>query len=635
MVADEGERKLAAILAADVAGYSRLMGDDERATVASLKLARQVFKDRIAAHSGRLIDTAGDSVLAEFKSVVEAVQCAVEVQERLGTDNEPVPEHRKMHFRIGINLGDIIEEDDGTIYGDGVNVAARLEALAEPGGIMVSESAHMQVEGKLDIGLADAGEHEVKNIAKPVRAYRVMAEGEIVQNTRSTLRSSRILVVAVVVVAALTGLLAWQFTKISAPDEVAANETVLSLPTGPSIVVLPFINASGDAEQDYFVDDITGDLITALTRFRELFVIAQNTSFTFKGDETGAVEIGHRLGVRFALEGNVRRSADKIRVGAQFLDVDSGASLWAQTYERDLTTHDIFAIQDEITEQVVGALADPFGGVIHRIDVAKTHRKETTNLDAYECVLRAASYYRIFSPVAHLETRDCLERAVKLDPDYALAWAWLSSFYVDEHLFGFNPRPNSIARALEAAQRGVTLDPDNGLVQWFLARAHVGSGDIDALYAAANRAVALNPNSATVIAAAGLHMAYTGRWERGTALVRKAIRLNPNYQGWYHYPLALDRFLKGEYELALKEAQKVNIPGFYWTQYILASIYGQMGREIEARTATQRLLELYPGFNTETARKEAMKLLMQDELIEQLQEGLRKAGIEDPQPMTN
>ncbi len=434
---------------------------------------------------------------------------------------------------------------------------------------------------------------------------------------------------------AIAGVAAWQFSGAPAPDELAETDAALALPTGPSIVVLPFANVSGDAEQDFFVDGITEELITALTRFRELFVIANNTSFTFKGDDTSAVEIGRKLGVRYVLEGSVRRAADRIRVGAQLLDTESGANLWAQNYERDLTAADIFTIQDEITEQVVGALADPSGGVIHRVGVGETGGKATASLDAYECVLRAGTYYRFATPDVHLETRDCLERAVALDPDYALAWAWLSAAYADEHIFGFNPRPNSLDRALETARRGVALDPENDFVQFCLARAHMARGEIDAFYAATERAIALNPNNATVLAASGLFMTYPGRWERGTALIRKASRLNPNHQGWYHYPLAIDHYRKGEYEQALEEAQKVNLPGLYWTPYVLSAIYGQLGREAEARADAEKLLELYPGFNTETARDEALKINMQDDVIEALQDGLRKAGIEDPPPPTN
>jgi adenylate cyclase len=421
-----GQRQLvAAILAADVAGYSRLMADDETATITALDDARGVFRTNIAEQGGRVVDTAGDSVLSVFETTAGAVKAAMAIQARLAEINAEIPEPRRMLFRIGIHLGDIHEKADGTIYGDGVNIAARLESLAQPGAVAVSDAVQAALRGRIAHAFADLGEHEVKNIAHPVRAYRVLAEGETVESSRASLRSPRALVAAVIAVVALSGLVAWQISRAPTPDEVAVADPVLALPTGPSIIVLPFINASGDAEQDFFVDGITGDLITALTRFRELFVIAQNTSFTFKGDDTGAVAIGRELGVRFALEGNVRRSANKIRISAQLLDVDSGASLWAQTYERDLTTDDIFAIQDDITGQVVGALADPFGGVIHRIGVANTHGTKTANLDAYECVLRAGTFFRVFSPDAHLEIRTCLERAVKLDPNYAQAWAWL------------------------------------------------------------------------------------------------------------------------------------------------------------------------------------------------------------------
>ena len=325
------ERKLAAVLAADVAGYSKLMADDELATVAALKQARAVFRDRIAAHSGRLIDTAGDSVLAEFRSVAEAVDCAVEVQERLATDNAPVPEHRKMHFRIGINLGDIIEEDDGTIYGDGVNVAARLEGMAAPGGVMISDFARQAVEGKLDVGMADAGEHEVKNIAKPVRAWRVVVAGEEAPRPPAKiLRRPKVVAGLVAGLAIMFGLGVWGLTiRIEAPQMVKAdgsptNDPVLAVASGPSIAVLPFENLSGDPEQDFFADGLTEELITGLSRFRELRVTARHSTMEYKHRGVDVRQVGRDLDVRYVVEGSVRRSADVVRITAQLLSVRPG-----------------------------------------------------------------------------------------------------------------------------------------------------------------------------------------------------------------------------------------------------------------------------------------------------------------------
>ena len=310
----KAKRRLAAILAADVAGYSRLMGDDERATMDTLNAYRAIFRQHIADHDGRVVDTAGDSVLAVFGSVVEAVESAVEVQAQIAVSNADLAEPRRMLFRIGINLGDVIEQDDGSLYGDGVNVAARLESLAEPGGICLSESAHMQAEGKVESAFEDIGEHEVKNIAKPVRAYRV-AGGD------------------------------------AAP---AAAEPALGIPDKPSIAVLPFTNMSGDAEQDYFSDGITEDLITELSRFRELFVIARNTTFTYKGKAVNVEQVGRDLGVRYVLEGSIRKAGNRVRITAQLIDAKTGGHVWAERYDRVL--EDIFELQDEITRQMVGTL---------------------------------------------------------------------------------------------------------------------------------------------------------------------------------------------------------------------------------------------------------------------------------------
>ena len=319
----EGQRKLAAILAADVAGYSKLMADDERATIASLKVARAVFRERIEAHAGRLIDTTGDSVLAEFRSPVEAVECAVEIQRQLKTINEPAPDHRQMHFRIGVNLGDVIEEADGTIYGDGVNVAARLEGLAEPGGIMLADVARQTVEGKLDVGLADAGEHEVKNIAKPVRAWRVLLDGEEAgAPVAKTFRRPKVIAGLAAALAVVIGLAVWGVAvRVEVPQMVMADGTptddpILAMPTGPSIIVLPFENLSTESDQKYFADGITIDILSALSRFKGLFVYSKETTFALGADEAGADQAVADLGVRYVLKGSVRRSDDIIRINA-------------------------------------------------------------------------------------------------------------------------------------------------------------------------------------------------------------------------------------------------------------------------------------------------------------------------------
>ena len=632
----EAKRKLAAILSADVVGYSQLMHADEAATVATLKEYRAAIARVIERHKGRVVNAPGDNILADFPSAVEAVQGACEIQQVLKGRNLELAPERRMEFRIGVNLGDVIEEADGTIYGDGVNIAARMEALADAGGVCISNTVYDAVEGKLDFGFDFLGAQQVKNIAKPVTVYRVRTEGmgapagKVVARWR---QSAGLIAAAAVAVLLVAGVAVWQFTRgpeLVPQESAAVDDPILALPTGPSIAVLPFENLSGDSEQDYFADGITEEIIAELTRYKELFVIAGSSTRKYRGQEYDPKAVGGELGVRFLVEGNVRRAGEQIRVMAKLLDAGSGESLWAETYERELTPSNIFDLQDEITVAIVNALADPFGGVLALTRLEDTRGRDTDQLDAYECVLRAANYYNILTPEEHFKVRDCLEDAVESDPDYAAALSFLANIYTDEYAFGFNPRPDSLDRALELARRAVELEPSNSLDQWWLARVHYFRHELDEAFYRTDRAIALNPNDATVLAAAATFLYGPGKWERAIALVRKAIALNPNHQGWYHFPLSADHYRKGEYEQALAEAQKINAPGFYWMHMFLAAIYGQMGRQKEARAAVNTLIELYPGFTTETARGEFRKLNYEDNVTDQFIDGLRKAGLPEP-----
>jgi len=650
MSSEEGRRKLAAILAADVAGYSRLMAADDRGTVAALKQAREVFRERIEARSGRLIDTAGDSVLAEFPSVVEAVECAVAVQERLAEINASLPEDRRMLFRIGVNQGDVIEEADGTVYGGGVNVAARLEGLAEPGTIAVSARVYDDVEDRLDIGFVDIGEHEVKNIAKPVRAYKVLPKGaqRPVSPTTHKQKLSPVhaLAAALVVVVAILGIVVWQaqqddgggFGEVAVAPTGEAEEVdpVLALPTGPSIAVLPFDNLSGDPEQEYFVDGLTEQIITELTYFEDLFVIARNSTFRYKGQSVDVREVGRDLGVKYVLEGSVRKAGNTIRGTAQLLDANTGGHLWADDYERALSADNIFALQDDISGQVVSVLGDAYG-VISRARMSRATAQPTDSLDAFDCVLRARAYSNAFTPELHLAARNCLERAVEIAPDYVDAWTSLARIYLDQYWSGFNPRPDDsrplLDLALATAQKAVELGPDNSNAQYMLSRAHYFRHELPEFYTVADRAIGLNPNNAAVLAEVGLFTLYTGRWERGKALLDKALALNPYLPGVHYYGYSNYYYHRNEYEKALEAAVKLNLPGLYWTHIVFAEIYGQLGRNVEATQAVKELLRLYPGFNLDTAREEMRFWSFTGSHIEHRVEGLRKAGVpEAPAP---
>ncbi|MDP6953780.1 MAG: adenylate/guanylate cyclase domain-containing protein, partial [Alphaproteobacteria bacterium] len=564
MAEDQGTRRLAAILAADVVGYTRLMREDEQGTIAALEACRAIFAEAIAAHGGRVVDMAGDSVLAVFETAGGAVEGALTIQDRL--EAREAPEQSRMRYRIGVNSGDIVEKADGTVYGDGVNVAARLEGLAEPGSVCVSGSVYDSVEGHVDVAFAYLGEQTVKNVEKPVRAYRVLEPGAEAPKAPRR-RYAMIAAAAVVVIAAGLGI-RWltyvppQSDMVTVTGEFT-NDPVLAAPTGPAIAVLPFEDLSEEAGQGFFADGLTGDIITGLSRFGNLRVIARNSTFQYKGQAVDVREVGAALGVRYVLEGSVRRAGDSLRVSAQLLDARDGTDLWAESYARDLTTADIFAIQDSIMERIVGTLGSSIG-VISRDLLEQTAARHTDNLTAYECVLRAYGYTDLFTAEEHFAVRACLEEAVALDPSYAEAWAWLAVIYQDEFKFAFNPRPDAegpLARAIAASQNAIKADATNQAGYESLAGGHYFSGDLEQFRTAAERALSLNPNNSNALAWMGFLTAYSGAWNRGIALLDKAVNLNPNHPSWYHVAYALHHFHTGNYEAALLAAKRYNLPG--------------------------------------------------------------------------
>jgi len=628
-------RKLAAILSADVVGYSRLMATDEAATVETLKSYRSIIARLVARHGGRVVNAPGDALLAEFPSAVEAVQAAVEAQKSLEGHNVELEAHRRMQFRIGVNLGDVIEDADGTIYGDGVNIAARMEALAEAGGICISSTVYDAVEGKLSFGFDFLGEQQVKNIPRPVRVYRVRAEARPTPVARAAHRTGlrlSALVLAVAVVA-VVGLWFYGHMGTQAPQKAATDDPILALPKGPSIAVLPFANLSGDPQQDYFADGISEQIITGLARFRELLVIARNSTFRYKGKAVDVREVGKELGVRYVLEGSVQRAKDRVRVTAQLLDARTGAHLWADTYDRALTASNLFSVQDDITERVVGAL----GGVYGPMSLAtfeQSKGKAAESLDAYECVLRYFAYERELTPSGHLSVRDCLERAVKLAPTYADAWAALAFTYTREYAERFNPRPDPLGRALQAARKAVELDPASQYAHIALARVFFFMHDIAAFEAEATRFLDLNPNNADAVGWYGLFWTYAHYGDpiqraRGVAVMKKAIALNPMHPLWYYLPIAWDHYYSGRLEAALAEAKKIDMPGFYWSHALRAVVYGAMNRKEDAQPAVAKLLQLYPEFPRHFRQDQARWNVTPDQIEQQVSD-YRKVGLEIP-----
>ena len=640
MVENSVKRKVAAILAADAVGYTRLMADDEPATMDALDAARAVFTEHIEANQGRVVDTAGDSVLAVFETTEGAVLASVAIQDQLSEMNEPVPDERRMWFRIGLHLGDIREKTDGTVFGDGVNVAARLEGLADPGAIIVSDAVQVVLRDRLDIGFADAGSHEVKNVKNPVQAYQVLSDGSegdsiaLKREAAKPHRRSKLVAGLVVAFAVLIGLSTWWFTiRIESPQMVTAegiptDDPVLAVPTGPAIAVLPLENLSEQPNQDFFADGLTEDIITRLSRFPDFFVIARNSTSQYKGQAVDVREIGHDLGARYVVEGSVRRSEETVRVTVRVLDAKTGTRLWAETYNRDLTASSLFEVQDYITEKVASTIADEWG-VLLRADIEAISGKPTNSLDAYECVLRAIGFWDAVSLEAHAAIRACLERAVELDPNYASAWAWLANFYLDEYRFGFNEQPNALDRALSAARKAVSLDGDDEWARNVLAKVHFHRSERELFLVEAERAITLNPNNSGVLADMGGYMVYAEQLDRGIALVKKAAALNPRHPTWYYFPFFWYHYYRGEYEAALEMALKIDMPDFFSTHENYAVVYSRLGRMEEARQSVERILELYPGY-VDTIWDGFEIWNTPPEWVENFTEAMRNAGMEIP-----
>ena len=573
------QRRLAAILAADVVDDAASMQRAEEATYAEFeRLKRELIEPSLSRHEGRLIKTTGDGALVEFASPLAAVSCAVEIQDHVGSGNSP------LRLRVGLNLGDVIVGQDGELYGDGINIAVRLEGIADPGGILISDKVYSEVEGKLDVGFEDRGEQQLKNISKPVRAYVVRA------GTYSALTE-----------------------RLSAAPP---------LPDKPSIAVLPFENMSGDSEQEYFANGMVDEIITALSRFKWLFVIARNSSFTFKGRAVDIKEVGRRLGVRYVLEGAVRKASGKIRVTGQLIDAVTGAHIWADRFERDLT--DVFALQDEVTVAVVSAIRPKL--VQAEIEMATRRRPE--NLTAYDFCLRARQQFYLTTCEGMAEAIRLAHRALELDPGLALAAVLAGACHMLNVIFGYTIDPQfdrrEAVRFLHSALSLDDSDPDT-LAVAAVSRAFM-VGDYESAIELADRAVGLNPNSNLAWHCRGWVFQVAGLPEESVRSFERAMRISPvdpqlpiTFVGIGTAYIELRRF--DEAIVAGKKALRQN-PSFATAYRCLASAFAHLGRDAEARRAAARVLELDPGFTMSAwiARggQSNAKLLI---------EGLRKAGL--------
>jgi len=555
MPASPVKRRLAAILAADVAGYSRLMGADEEGTLKTLTLYRGVIAQFVEEHQGRVVDAVGDSILAEFGSAVQAVRAAVAIQRALDRRNADLEEARRMHFRIGINVGDVMVQGRD-LLGDGVNIAARLEQMAEPGSILMSATVWEQIDGKVTFPCTYVGEKSAKNIARPVRTYRV----------------------------------AWDQPEMLVATPGAA--TAPALPRKPSIVILPFVNMSGDPEQEYFADGISEDIITALSKSRWLFVIARNTSFTYKHKAVKIRQVGHELGVRYVLEGSVRRSGNRVRITAQLIEAAVDAHLWSERYDRDVA--DIFAVQDEITESVVGAIEPE----LLQVERQRAARKSPESMDVWDHYARGLWRLYQFSPENNVRAESLMRRAIELDPASPLGhmglarvisvrfwWGWCEDYEAD------------LETAFEAARRAVELDARDPHTHYTLTWPNFLRGELESALAEAQKAIDLTPNFALAYFVLGVIRIFLGRFDQVSDPVRRAMRLSPHepLTFFFLHTLALAQYHQEHYEEAVKLARMgLAIRPYHLLYRMLAACYGQLGRHDEARVALAELRRLMP-----------------------------------------
>jgi adenylate cyclase len=585
-MADRLPRKLAAILYADVAGYSRLTGEDEDATHRALSEYLDLISTTIESHRGQVMHYAGDAVLAKFEAVVDALSGAVAIQDELRTRNQNLPDERKVQFRIGVNLGDVIE-DRGDIYGDGVNVAARLESLAEPGGVCISDAVRTAIGNKLPFQYAFIGEQRVKNIEEAVRTYQLVLDPGAIQKSPSV-----------------------EHSATSVPDE-------------QSIAVLPFDNLSRDQEQEYFVDGLIEDIITELSKNPDLLVISRNSTFAYKGVATDARELGEKLGARYLLEGSVRKSSNRLRVSAQLIEVTTGHHVWAERYDRELK--DIFVVQDEIVESIIGAIGGT-SGKLDELARARAIRKETENLAAYDFFLRAREYLNRYSATdkEFSKAKEMFEKAIDLDPEFHRAYLGLAWFHIQEIKFGRSDNPRqSLQQADELARHAVDLDQPSAWSHMMLGQICIYRRQSRQAVAHYERALALNPSDALLLMLMADSWCYLGRSKEAIELALKAMRLNPNHPFWYERMLAWTYYSDKKYVEALSVLERVtNLRG---ARRLLAATYAKLGQLEKARAAAKEFLEDNPHFSI--ARWAAAEPYENPADLEDYVDGMRGAGL--------
>jgi adenylate cyclase len=622
------KRKLAAILSADVKGYSRLMSEDEAHTIGTLTEYREIMSSFIQKKHGRVVDSPGDNLLAEFASVINAVQCALEIQEELKARNADLSETRRMEFRIGVNLGDVVEEDE-RIYGDGVNIAARLENLAEAGGICISGSVYKQVKNKLALGYEYLGERSVKNIAEPINVYRVLMEpdaaGKVISEKRAWLKGGQWVAVAagaLIVVAAAVAVWNYYFRSTAPIEKVASiAKSAIPLADRASIAVLPFKNLSGDQEQEYFSDGITNDIITDLSKFRELLVIASNTVFTYKGKPVKVQQISEELGVRYVLEGSVQKLSNKVRINAQLIDATTDHHIWAERYDRDL--NDLFAVQNEIVQTIVTTLAIK----VDAAERARAMHKDTDNLEAYDFVLRGEEFLFRRTRTANIKAKEMFKKATELDSSYALACTGMGWSYYIAVVSGWTEFPlQAMEKALAFGQKALSIGEPDAMAHALLGSVYLRMEKYDLAISELQHAIELNPNHAISHLRLGTIMLFAGQTDEAIQLLQTGLRYHPYTDPNDYGRLALAYYLKGKYEDAIMtiEPGLGRNPNNAWLHITLAAAYAQAGRSEDAKHSAEMIKKLSPFFEVDSSFTLFRNPADRDKIIE----GLRKAGLE-------
>jgi len=629
MSEERARRKLSGILSADAVGYSHLMEEDEASTILTLADSKELMANLIQQYRGRVVDAPGDNLLAEFGSVVDAAECAVKIQQELKSKNAQLPDNRRMPFRIGVNLGDVVEEA-GRIYGDGVNIAARLEGLAAPGGICISRTAYDHVKNKLGLGYEYLGEQSVKNIAEPVRVYRVLMEpeaaGKVIGEKRFIGRISRRAAIAAIIILLIVAgaVIVWNIylQKAKKIEPASVDRMAFPLPDKPSIAVLPFENMSAEPGQEYLSDAIAEEIITALAKTPKLFVIARNSTFTYKGKPVKVQKVAEDLGVRYVLEGSVQRSGDRLRITAQLIDALDGKHLWAEKYDRVMK--DAFELQDEITKKIITALQVKLTSG----EKVKIYARETNNLEAYLKYLQASEYRLQVTKEDTARARKLSEEAIALDPKFAGAYAILGTTYMWEARFGWSKsRSESMERALELAHKASELDENHTAGSFLLSYILRQKGQYEKAIAEVEKIIDLEPNNASAYAMLGGMLYPLSRGEEAIAAVNKAIRLNPMPEGYYYYWLGMGHWVMGQYEEAVAAYKKaINLtPTAESLHIVLTATYSLMDRDKEAHAEAAEVLKVNPEFSVDYIAK---TLPFKDKAYtERYVNALRKAGL--------